>query len=140
LFLCTVAYFSAAEKARGVNFACMLAYYPDRSSPVLVKFGLQGVTAVAFFVAVRIGTRNHENPNRTCRGMGPDGLLCQLRRGSVAIGNWGWRHCLRPYGGCKPADALVSMSLLTEQRLSCFAEVVVDVTLHIDDSSWFDTA
>ena len=58
----------------------------------------------------------------------------------MAIGNWGWRHCLRPYGGRKPADALFSMSLLTEQRLSCFAVVVVDVTLRIDDSSWFDTA
>jgi len=27
--------FSAAEKARGVNFACVLAYYPDRSSLLL---------------------------------------------------------------------------------------------------------
>jgi len=47
MFLCTVTHFSAAEKDRGVKFACMLAYYPVRSSLLLVNFGSRGVTAAA---------------------------------------------------------------------------------------------
>jgi len=35
-FVCTVTDFSAAEKKIGAwNFACVLNYYPDRSSPIL---------------------------------------------------------------------------------------------------------
>ena len=45
---CMVTDFSAAEKGRGVKF-CMLAYYPDRSSPLLVNFGSRGVTGAALF-------------------------------------------------------------------------------------------
>jgi len=33
--------FSAEEKLGASNFACMLAYYPDRSSPLLVKIGCE---------------------------------------------------------------------------------------------------
>ena len=36
--------FLAAEKARGVKFCIMLAYYPDRSSPLLVNSGSRGVS------------------------------------------------------------------------------------------------
>ena len=39
--------FMSGEKASGVNFACMLAYYPYRSSPLLVKIGSWGVTGAA---------------------------------------------------------------------------------------------
>ena len=46
-FVCTVTDFSAAEKDRGVKFACVLACYPDRSSPLLVNIGSRGVTGVA---------------------------------------------------------------------------------------------
>ena len=50
LFLCTITDFSAAEKDRGVKFctlARMLAYYTDRSSPLLVNIGSRRVTAAA---------------------------------------------------------------------------------------------
>jgi len=54
LFVCTVTDFSAAEKARCVkfsvvkfNFACVLAYYPDRSSPLLMNIGSRGLTGAA---------------------------------------------------------------------------------------------
>jgi len=42
-----VTHFSAAEKDWGVKLACMLAYYPVRSSLLLVNFGSRGVTAAA---------------------------------------------------------------------------------------------
>jgi len=47
LFVCTVTDFSATEKDRPWNFACMFDYYPDSSSPILVNFGSRGVTAAA---------------------------------------------------------------------------------------------
>ena len=31
------------KKVGVLNFACVLAYYPDKSSPLLVKFGSWGV-------------------------------------------------------------------------------------------------
>jgi len=42
LFICTVSDFSAAERAGAWNFACLLAYYPDRSSPLFGKDWLAG--------------------------------------------------------------------------------------------------
>ena len=47
LCVCTVTDFSVVEKDRGVKFACVFDYYPDRSSPILVNFGSWGVTAAA---------------------------------------------------------------------------------------------
>jgi len=44
---CTVTDLSAVEKDRGVKFCMHVSYYLDRSSPLLVKFGLQGVMGVA---------------------------------------------------------------------------------------------
>jgi len=47
IFFFTVTDFSAAEKARGVKFCTLVAYYPDRSSPLLVNIGSRGVTGAA---------------------------------------------------------------------------------------------
>jgi len=54
-FFCTVTDFSAAEKDRGVKF-CMLAYYPDRSFSLLVKFSSRGVTGVALLSGMPAAT------------------------------------------------------------------------------------
>jgi len=47
LFFCTVTDLSAVEKDRGVKFCMHVSYYLDRSSPLLVNFGLQGVMGAA---------------------------------------------------------------------------------------------
>ena len=56
-FLCTVTDFSAAEKARGMKF-CMLVQ--DRSSPILVNFGLEQLNTRSFgqFLHIAPGKRN----------------------------------------------------------------------------------
>ena len=81
-FVYTVTDFSAAEKARGVNFACMMAYYPDSSSPFSVNFGSQGVTGAAAYVRV-IGCAMAREFLPTAATVGA----------SVGIGNPGRRRC-----------------------------------------------
>jgi len=49
-FVCFSLYgyrFLSGGKGRGVKFACMFDYCPDRSSPILFNFGLRGVMAAA---------------------------------------------------------------------------------------------
>jgi len=69
------------KKIGASNFACVLAYNPDRSSPLLVNFGSRESR----------GRRHYCQDERLRR------LLC--------VGAWhghselGQRRCLRPYGG-----------------------------------------
>jgi len=81
LFVCTVTDFSTAEKDRGLKF-CMrvvLAYYPDRSSPLLVNFGSrESRGGITFWV---------RQTGELCKGHG------------MGIRSWGRRRCIKPYGG-----------------------------------------
>jgi len=45
---CTVTDFSAAEKDRGVKFCMRVGLLSGQASPLLVNFGLRGVTGAAF--------------------------------------------------------------------------------------------
>ena len=83
------------KKLGAWNFACMLTYYPDRSSPLLVKIGSQGVTGAALLSRMNpISSRcwQKSGAHEPCRCH-----LC-LRR-SVGIGNCRRQRCLRPHGG-----------------------------------------
>jgi len=99
-FFCTVTDFSAAEKDRGAwNFACVLAYYPDRSSPIW-RSKVKGQD--------HQGQKNALSAANGRPQLGPYTLTPQCaeaaHRRTVVVGrwgirNWGWRRCLRPCGG-----------------------------------------
>jgi len=61
----------------------MLAYYPDRSSPLLVKIGWRGLTGAAILCGMYAATEQ------------------TLRRRTVGASVWHCklRHCLKPYRG-----------------------------------------
>ena len=57
LFFGKVIWISQWQKEIGArNFACMLTYYPDRSSPLLVKIGSRGVTGAALLCVMYVAT------------------------------------------------------------------------------------
>ena len=76
LSFCTVTDFSAAKKAGAWNFACVLAYYLNRSCPLSVNTGSRG--------------RRHYFQDEWLRWNNCVGAW---------HGHWGRRRCLRLYSG-----------------------------------------
>jgi len=97
----------------------MLAYYPDRYSPLLVSFGSQGVTGTLLLeLCTELGA---------VAELAPDNTGGNLELGAVA--QWMRRHCLRPlwwdlHLASLLAHLLFFLSVLIIASISCCSFVV----------------
>ena len=103
------------EKARAWNFACVLAYYPDRSTPLLVKIGSRESRGRWHYfpmnpISYRYWQKGGVHEPCHCH-------LCLWR--SIGIGNFRRQRCLRPYGGISVllTDVFVLCVAVTQSSL-----------------------